>query len=213
MDSTVPHYWMYSEADSREQPGRWRFVLRAGDGSRQFEAADIEPEARGERLELLVVVRGLEALEQPSRVTLVTASRFVREGIRHGVRQWRNNGWRWEFYGHLVPVKHGDLWQRIEQAMRFHQVDCRWWRFDRPHGRGESPAGAGASPFLRGPRAGGFRSSSKAVAARTPPRTPPSSGSSVPRGLQRRVRHTAIRLRQRWRGLRRMARWPSLLIG
>ena len=44
---------------------------------RSLEAADDEAEATPERLELLAVVRGLEALDQPSRVTLVTGSRFL----------------------------------------------------------------------------------------------------------------------------------------
>ena len=35
-----------------------------------------EPEISGERLELLAVVRGLEALDQPSRVTLVITTCF-----------------------------------------------------------------------------------------------------------------------------------------
>lgn len=97
-------------------------------------ADDVDPEAQGDRLELLTVVRGLEALEQPSRVTLWTPSTYVREGIRHGLREWRDNGWLWEYFGRMVPVKNDDLWRRLDRAMEFHQVDCRTWRIDRAHG-------------------------------------------------------------------------------
>lgn len=96
-------------------------------------ADDIDPVARGDRLELLTVVRGLEALEQPSRVTLWTPSTYVREGIRHGLREWRENGWLWEYFGRMVPVKNDDLWKRLDRAMEFHQVDCRTWRIDPSH--------------------------------------------------------------------------------
>jgi ribonuclease HI len=132
-DLAAPRYLLYSHAPEGEDPGRWRFVLREPNGSLRLEAYDSEPDVRGERLELLTVVRGLEALEQPSRVTLITSSTYVREGIRHGLSEWRNNGWRWERFGQMVPVKHLDLWQRVERAMSFHQIDCRSFRIDPPH--------------------------------------------------------------------------------
>jgi len=133
MNASSPQYELYSESDRGREPGRWRFVLRACDGSEQVEAADVEPDVRGQRLELLTIVRGLEALGQPSRVTLRTASVHVREGIHHGLREWRRNGWQWESFGHMVPLKNRDLWQRVDRAMRFHEVECRILRFDPPH--------------------------------------------------------------------------------
>lgn len=41
----------------------WHFVLESVDGDMKLEATDEEPEVDPERLELLAVVRGLEALE------------------------------------------------------------------------------------------------------------------------------------------------------
>ena len=114
-------------------------MLQAADGPDRLEAGDVEPGISGERLQLLTVIRGLEALDQPSRVTLITSSSYVREGIRHGLFEWRSNGWRWERFGQLVPVKNLDLWQRIERALRFHQVECRTRRFDAPHERLDGP--------------------------------------------------------------------------
>jgi ribonuclease HI len=81
----------------------------------------------------LAVVRGLEALAQPSRVTLVTHSRYVNRGLTYGLAEWRANGWQWEHFGQMVPVKNRDLWQRVDRALLFHQLDCRRWRFDLPH--------------------------------------------------------------------------------
>jgi len=129
-----PHYLLISESSQLPGPGHWRFVLRAAEGDERIVADDIDPEARGDRLELLTVVRGLEALQQPSRVTLWTPSTYVREGIRHGLREWRENGWLWEYFGRLVPVKNEDLWRRLDRAMEFHHVDCRTWRIDAAHG-------------------------------------------------------------------------------
>jgi len=133
-----PHYLLLSETSHSRGIGRWRFRLARTDGGEAFEAADIEAELGGERLALLTVVRALEALDQPSRVTLVNGDSYVRQGIRFGLCEWRENGWRWECFGQMVPVKDADLWKRLERALEFHEVECRRWRIDGPHLRPQS---------------------------------------------------------------------------
>ena len=133
MNDTMPHYLLFSETGHTEEPGKWRFVLRAAGSIEQFEACDEEPGVCGERLELLTVVRALESLDRPSRVTLMTPDPYIRQGLRFGLPEWRSSGWRWEFYGRMVPVKHCDLWQRMDRAMKFHQVELSRWRIDRAH--------------------------------------------------------------------------------
>jgi ribonuclease HI len=133
MNDTRPHYLLFSETGRTDEPGKWRFVLRAAGTVEQFEACDQEPGVCGERLELLTIVRALESLDRPSRVTLMTPDPYIRQGLRFGLPEWRNSGWRWEFYGRMVPVKHSDLWQRMDRAMEFHQIELSRWRIDRAH--------------------------------------------------------------------------------
>ncbi len=73
---------------------------------------------------------GLEALDQPSRVTLVTSSKYVHRGLLYGLQEWRSNDWMWEHFGEMAPVKNRDLWQRLDHALAFHELDFRPWRFD-----------------------------------------------------------------------------------
>ncbi len=141
-----PHYLLFSESSCGHDGGRWRFTLQPADGSDRFEASDVEPDARGERLELLTIVRALESLDQPSKVTLVGCSTHVLQGMRYGLMEWRSNGWRWEFFGQMVPVKNDDLWQRMDHALRFHRVEYGSRRFDPPHrGPGTYPVGGSAA--------------------------------------------------------------------
>ena len=77
---------------------------------------------------MLSVLRGLEALDQPSRVTLHTSSRYVLRGFRYGLPAWRLNNWRWEKFGVMEPVSNCDLWQRVDRAMQYHQVRCHIWK-------------------------------------------------------------------------------------
>jgi ribonuclease HI len=134
MTVPAPHFLLFSEASDASEngpaAGRWRFVLEALDGSTALEAADEESETSSERLELLAIIRGLEALDQPSRVTLVTRNRNISRGLRYGLEQWRENDWQWERFGQMTPVKNGDLWRRIDQTLRIHDVQCRSWKLD-----------------------------------------------------------------------------------
>lgn len=138
MITSAPHYLLFSEARTgvhsrvADAPGEWRFVLESADGETLLDVQDEESEDR-DRLELLAVVRGLEAIDHPSRVTLISNSRYVSNGLRRGLPEWRDNGWVWERFGELVPVTNSDLWQRVDHALKFHRVHCRTWRFDEAH--------------------------------------------------------------------------------
>ena len=135
MNDPTPHYLLMAEASRLAGLGRWRFVLRPTDGSAPVEVSDVEPDIWGERLDLLTVVRGLESLDQPSRVTLVGCTRYVEQGILYGMAEWRDNQWRWECFGQMVPVRDADLWQRMDRILLFHRVDCGQRRID----AGENP--------------------------------------------------------------------------
>ena len=153
MDCTIPHFQLFSRIDRTPGSGRWKFVLRTQDGTQRFEADDAEPDFSGERLDLLTVVRALESLDQPSRVTLVECSDYIWKGVRYGLPEWRTNGWRWEFFGQMVPVKNSDLWQRLDRALRFHDVECQRRRFDRP----SQPQEGVSKPRWNGKVTGGLR--------------------------------------------------------
>lgn len=135
MSVPAPHFLLFSTARNDQPPhesaaGSWRFVLEAVDGSAKLEATDAEAESSRDRLELLAIVRGLEALDQPSQVTVITTSRYISRGLRFGLPAWRENGWQWERFGQLVTIKNADLWQRINHAMQFHRVASRYFAAD-----------------------------------------------------------------------------------
>jgi len=136
MSVPAPHFLLYSEAAQAAEAaavavGRWRFVLQAPGSDRTLEAADEEQAASSERLELLAIVRGLEALDQPSKVTLMTGSRDIQRGVEFGLAHWREHDWQWERYGQMTPVKNGDLWRRIDRLLEIHNVACRPRRLEK----------------------------------------------------------------------------------
>ena len=107
-------------------------MLGSPEGEVVLDIEEEEVEVSGDRLDLLSVIRGLEALDQPSQVRLFTSSRYVQRGLRYGLDNWRRSAWCWERFGRMVPIKNDDLWKRLDQALQFHQLECRYWRFDGP---------------------------------------------------------------------------------
>ena len=147
----APHYLLFSEASCSAESRTWRFVLQNVESRRRMVVSDEEEVMCGERLELLAVVRGLEALDGPTRVTLVTKSRYVSRGLRFGMTEWRANDWQWERFGRIVPVKDHDLWQRVDRALLYHQVECQAWQFEVDAATEESlscQASLGAEPQI-----------------------------------------------------------------
>ncbi len=144
MSATKPHYLLFCDgslpssiANEAEGLGRWRFVLEHIETGTKIEAADNEPTDHLDRTSLLAVMRGLEALDQPSRVTLITTSRYVARGLQYGLSEWRENDYCWEHFGSVQPIRNADLWRRVDVALQFHQVQCRWMAQDTPNSHQE----------------------------------------------------------------------------
>ncbi|MBL9091932.1 MAG: hypothetical protein JNL96_11965 [Planctomycetaceae bacterium] len=146
MTSSQPHFFLRCEAREEDDRGEWKFVLTAADGSAELTADDTEPGLAGERLELLAVIRALESLDEPSTVTLTAGARNVRRVLDAGLDEWRRNGWMWESYGELVPIKNRDLWMRLDRCLAFHKLETRRvFRFDGAHTFGDGPQTAEAA--------------------------------------------------------------------
>src|SRR5258706_10893826 len=142
MQATIDHFLLYTEPTRSEGfTPHWKFTLQSVGGKEELSADDSELNSRTSRLELLAVVRGLEAIDRPARVTLLTGSRYVSRGIRRQLSQWREDNWQWERFGEFVPIRDKDLWQRVDHALQFHQVECCDWQAE--DSTIVNPAGAG----------------------------------------------------------------------
>ena len=133
MTSQKPHFLLFCDGNvsasgenAGSQRGRWRFVLEDLVSGQRTEATDQETACAPDRSALVAVLRGLEALEQPSRVTLITTSRYVTRGLQYGLSEWRDNDYSWEHFGAVQPIRNADIWRRIDRALAYHQIQCRW---------------------------------------------------------------------------------------
>ena len=143
----VPRYLLYVESNSvmlnkdvcqddclrTDRLGQWRFILESLDDLGRLEVADEEPGTWGPRLALLATVRGLEALEQPSRVTLIARSRYLNDRLSRLTATATEASSQWELNPWHDRYQNADLWRRVEAALGYHNVECRNWRLDGAH--------------------------------------------------------------------------------
>ena len=72
------------------------------------------------RMELMAAIEGLEVLNRPCQVSLYSDSRYLTDAFNKGwIDNWVAKGWN---RGKSGPVKNIDLWKRLLQAKKPHQV-------------------------------------------------------------------------------------------
>lgn len=117
-----PHFLLYCDAslsaarnasEANVARCKWRCVVDGLNEQTRMEIADSESDSSPDRSALVAVVRGLEALEQPSQVTLITSSPYVNKGMRYGLKEWRESDYKWEHFGTEKPIRNADLWRRL----------------------------------------------------------------------------------------------------
>ena len=102
-------------------PGGWGVILRSG--SHEKELFGGEQSTTNNRMELRAAIVGLAALKRPSRVTVLTDSQYVRQGITQWIEGWKRNQWRTSA---KKPVKNQDLWQLLDELTSRHEVTWEW---------------------------------------------------------------------------------------
>ena len=131
-------------------PGGWGAVLVARDGDeilKERELSGGEPATTNNRMELMAAIAALEALERPSRLTVVTDSAYLRDGVMRWIHGWKRNGWR---TADRKPVKNEDLWRRLDAVAGRHVVAWDWVKGHAGHPeneRADALARAGMAPF------------------------------------------------------------------
>ena len=87
------------------------------------------------RMELMAVIAGLEALNRPCTVEVYSDSQYVVNAFnQHWVDGWLKKGWK---RGKNEPVKNVDLWKRLLSAKGKHNVTFHWVRGHDGHPQNE----------------------------------------------------------------------------
>lgn len=133
-DTSRPHVQIYTDGacSGNPGPGGWGVILRFGEVEKELKGG--ERDTTNNRMELMAAISGLEALKKPAVVDLTTDSQYVRQGITSWIFNWKKNGWR---TSDKKPVKNVDLWQRLDAALRQHEVRWHWVKGHAGHAENE----------------------------------------------------------------------------
>ena len=131
---------LYSDGSSRGNPGPGGYgtILRAVDAAGKVHERELSAGYRlttNNRMELMGVIAGLEALKRPCTVQVITDSQYVAKAFTENwLKGWIARGWQ---TAAKKPVKNVDLWQRLLNAMRPHQVTFTWVKGHHGHAENE----------------------------------------------------------------------------
>ena len=104
-------------------PGGWGTILRAKGTEKELSGA--EKDTTNNRMEMMAVIVGLEALQRACQVKITTDSQYVMKGMMEWLPGWKKRNW---VTAGKKAVKNVDLWQRLEKAAQGHELEWEWVR-------------------------------------------------------------------------------------
>ena len=103
-------------------PGGWGAILRYQGVEKELSGG--EGHTTNNRMELLGVIRALEALKEPCVVELWSDSKYVIDGLSKGwAAGWRRRGW---IKSDKKPALNPDLWETLLQLTERHEMHYHW---------------------------------------------------------------------------------------
>ena len=131
---------LYSDGSSRGNPGPGGYgtILEYIDPKGELHTREYSEgfkETTNNRMELMGVITGLEALIKPCDVEVVTDSKYVADAFNQNwIDGWIKKDWR---RGKTDEVKNIDLWERLLEAMKPHNVTFTWVKGHAGHPQNE----------------------------------------------------------------------------
>lgn len=102
-------------------PGGWACILRYEGMAKELSGG--EAHTTNNRMELTAVIEGLNALREPCQILIEIDSQYVKNGINQWIAGWKRKGWK---TASGSPVKNKELWQRLDEAVRRHEIEWKW---------------------------------------------------------------------------------------
>lgn len=119
--TTLVEIWTDGGCKPNPGPGGWGAILRCKGVERELSGG--EADTTNNRMELTAAAAALEALTRPCKVVLNTDSEYLKNGITRWHTGWVRKNWR---TAGGDPVKNMDLWRRILDAAKPHDIDWCW---------------------------------------------------------------------------------------
>lgn len=103
-------------------PGGWAAIEARDDGD-GFKVCGSDHYTTNNIMELTAVIGAFEKIEDGPAVTIVTDSKYVKDGITKWVHNWIKKDWR---KADGKPVKNKDLWVKLYNLVQGRNVTWEW---------------------------------------------------------------------------------------
>lgn len=120
-----PYVEIFTDGACSGNPGVGGYGAILRSSKREKELSGCEPMTTNNRMELVAVIKALEALKKPCRVKIFTDSNYVVQGITLWVFRWLKNNWR---NTQKQEVSNRDLWERLINLTKLHDIEWEWIR-------------------------------------------------------------------------------------
>lgn len=139
---------IYTDGACSGNPGAGGYGVVLLYGNKRKEMSEGYRMTTNNRMEVLAVIKGLEALKEPCQVTLYSDSKYVVDAIQKGwVKKWKANGW---YRNKKERASNVDLWERLLVQLERHQVTFQWVK-----GHADNPGNERCDELARGAIAAG----------------------------------------------------------
>lgn len=132
---------LYTDGSARGNPhgpGGYGVVLEYVDPKGELHTKELSQgykKTTNNRMEMMAVIAGLEALNRPCRVEVYSDSQYVVNAFnRHWIEGWIKKGWK---RGQNEQVKNVDLWKRLLETKKNHEVVFHWLKGHAGHPQNE----------------------------------------------------------------------------
>ena len=96
-------------------PGGWACILRYGKHERILHGVELQ--TTNNRMELAAAINGLLVLTEKCRVTVITDSKYLQQGITLYFVRWQSRGW---CNSRGEAIANRDLWERLASVAGRH---------------------------------------------------------------------------------------------
>lgn len=114
-------------------PGGWGAILQAVKNKKIVSEKEIyggEQITTNNRMELMAAIKALESLKIQSQVTIITDSKYLKDGMTKWINNWLSNNWR---NSTNKEIKNIDLWKKINTLSQSHEIQWKWVKGHNAH--------------------------------------------------------------------------------
>ena len=102
--------------------GGWGVVILINDNDPIFLKGG-EIQTTNNRMELTATIKALKHFKEHQLITLITDSKYVKDGIESWIANWKKNGWK---TASKKPVKNKELWVELDSQIAKHNITWEW---------------------------------------------------------------------------------------